>query len=117
LAALAFACAASAASAEVLPRPTPVAGTVITAKGGEEVQFVTEPDWRLVDVRQDLLGGDALRTNAFGTLAILFTDRTQIRVGRNTRLIVKEVQGDGTARFELPSARSGRARKREAATS
>jgi hypothetical protein len=49
--ALAVACAVYPAGAEILPRPTPVAGTVITAKGGEEVQFVAEPDWRLVEVR------------------------------------------------------------------
>ena len=39
-----------------------------------------------VELRQDLVGGDALRTNAIGNLAILFADQTQIRVGRNSTL-------------------------------
>ena len=51
--------------------------------------------WRAALVRQDLLGGDTLRTNAIGNLAILFADETQIRVGRNSTLLVKEVAQDG----------------------
>ena len=45
-----------------------------------------EEVWRGVELRQDLVGGDTLRTNAIGNLAILFADQTQIRVGRNSTL-------------------------------
>lgn len=80
-----------------VPRPTPVAGSIVAAKGGEEMRFVREDLWRAAQIRQDVLGGDVLRTNAIGNLAILFADQTQIRVGRNSTLTVNEVassQGD-----------------------
>ncbi len=63
----------------------------MAAKGGEELRFVRESNWRAAEVRQDVVGGDVLRTNALGNLAILFADRTQIRVGRNSTLTVNAV--------------------------
>ena len=65
--------------------------TVVAAKGGEELRFVKAGNWQPAEVRQDLLDGDSLRTNAIGNLAILFADRTQIRVGRNSTLTVRDV--------------------------
>ena len=47
--------------------------------------------------------GDILRTNAGGTLAILFADRTQIRLGRNAVLLVKAVQAGVPSKLELQS--------------
>src|SRR5262245_19168524 len=77
-------------SADPLARPTPHAGLIVATKGGEELQPVKVGGWVPAEVRQDLLGGDTLRTNAIGNLALLFADQTQIRVGRNSTLIVKE---------------------------
>ncbi|QFI68616.1 FecR domain-containing protein [Sinorhizobium alkalisoli] len=94
--------ASGPASAERLPRPTPVAGSVISRKAGEEVRFVDVSNWQIVDLAQDLLAGDVLRTNATGALAVLFADRTQIRLGRNTALRVKEI-GQGDTSLELQS--------------
>ncbi|HEV2558339.1 MAG TPA: tetratricopeptide repeat protein [Microvirga sp.] len=88
-----IALATTPALAAPTPRPTPVAGSIVAAKGGEELRFVREGDWRSAELRQDLIGGDALRTNAIGNLAILFADQTQIRVGRNSNLVVNEVAG------------------------
>lgn len=79
------------ARGEPVPRGGAVAGAVIARKTGEEVRFIDVSNWRFVDLRQDLLGGDVLRTNATGQLAILFSDRTQIRMGRNATLLVKQV--------------------------
>ncbi|MET0742522.1 MAG: FecR domain-containing protein [Microvirga sp.] len=73
------------------PRPTPAAGSIVAAKGGEELKFVQEAGWRPAEIRQDLIDGDSLRTNAIGNLAILFADQTQIRVGRNSTLTVRDV--------------------------
>ena len=73
------------------PRPTPAAGSIVAAKGGEELKFVQEAGWRPAEIRQDLIDGDTLRTNAIGNLAILFADQTQIRVGRNSTLMVRDV--------------------------
>ncbi|WP_075214474.1 TonB-dependent receptor domain-containing protein [Mongoliimonas terrestris] len=98
---LATVVAASSALADVVPRPDPNAGAVIAVKTGEEITFVDAPGWRSVDPTQVVLTGDTLRTNALGQLAILFSDRTQVRVGRNTTLVVKDVQPGGDARLEL----------------
>jgi tetratricopeptide (TPR) repeat protein len=79
-----------------------VAGSVVSTKGGEELQFAREGGWRGVELRQDLIGGDAVRTNAIGTLGILFADQTQIRVGRNSSLVVNEVSsGQNNTQLEL----------------
>src|SRR3712207_6753902 len=83
-------CLAEAQAQSPIPRPVPVAGSVVAAKGGEEMRFVREDLWRGIGLKQDVLGGDTLRTNTIGTLAILFADQTQIRVGRNSTLTVNE---------------------------
>ena len=84
-----------------VPRPAPAAGSIVAAKGGEELRFVREEAWRLAEIRQDLLGGDVLRTNAIGNLAILFADQTQIRVGRNSTLTVNGIAGSGSGTTQL----------------
>ncbi len=64
-----------------------------------------EEGWQPVEVRQDLLDGDTLRTNTIGNLAILFADQTQIRVGRNSTLVVRDVAANagGTTQLDLQS--------------
>lgn len=83
------------ALADLLPRTGAAAGAVIARRSGEEARFIEVGDWRTVDIRQDLLPGDVLRTNAAGNLAILFSDRTQVRLGRNSTLVVRKIGGDG----------------------
>lgn len=95
LAAAAAALSANTALADLLPRSGAAAGAVIARKSGEEARFIEVADWRTVDIRQDLLPGDVLRTNATGNLAILFSDRTQVRLGRNSTLVVRKVGGGG----------------------
>lgn len=90
-------------AAEPLQRATPVAGSVIARKTGEEVRFVDVTNWRVVDLNQDLLDGDVLRTNATGQLAILFSDHTQIRLGRNSALQVKKMSQTGDTILNLQS--------------
>jgi tetratricopeptide (TPR) repeat protein len=89
------------AAAEPVPRAQPAAGSVIARKSGEEVRFIDVSSWQAVDLRQDVVPGDYLRTNAYGTLAVLFADRTQMRLGRNTTLLVKEIGGGSDTRFSL----------------
>ncbi len=90
-------------AAEPIQRSTPVAGSVIARKTGEEVRFVDVTNWRVVDLNQDLLDGDVLRTNATGQLAILFSDHTQIRLGRNSALQVKKMSATGDTILNLQS--------------
>jgi Tfp pilus assembly protein PilF len=90
-AALLLSLAAADGWAETYPRISAAEGTVIAHKSGEEAKFVDLPVWRAVDVNQDLLAGDTLRTNANGNLSIRFADMTLVRMGRNTTLIVKKI--------------------------
>ncbi|MDQ6434274.1 tetratricopeptide repeat protein [Mesorhizobium sp. LHD-90] len=94
---------ASIAAADPVPRNAPAAGSVIARKTGEEVRFIDVSDWRGVDIHQDLLAGDELRTNALGSLAVLFADNTQVRLGRNTVMVVKEINPGADSRFSLES--------------
>ncbi|MBF9232920.1 FecR domain-containing protein [Microvirga alba] len=84
-----------------MPRPASAAGSIVATKGGEELRFVREERWRPAEVKQDVIGGDVLRTNAIGNLAILFADQTQIRVGRNSTLTVNDVAGANNATTHL----------------
>ncbi|KQS71434.1 hypothetical protein ASG39_21600 [Rhizobium sp. Leaf371] len=90
--------------ADPLLRASAAAGSVIARKSGEEIRFVEKDGWSVVDLSQDVVNGDVLRTNANGQLAILFSDRTQMRLGRNTSLLVKQVnRGGADASVELQS--------------
>lgn len=91
------------AAAEPIQRTARAAGSVIDRKTGEEVRFVDLSDWQNVALHQDLLGGDVLRTNANGQLAILFADHTQVRLGRNSALQVKQMAADGDTILNLQS--------------
>jgi tetratricopeptide (TPR) repeat protein len=82
------------ARAEPVPRSGTAAGAVIARKAGEEVRFIDVTDWRSVDLKQDLISGDILRTNEVGQLAVVFSDRTQIRLGRNTSMVVKQITSE-----------------------
>jgi tetratricopeptide (TPR) repeat protein len=85
-----------------VPRPVPAAGAIVAAKGGEEMRFVREDLWRAAQIQQSVVGGDTLRTNEIGNLAILFSDQTQIRVGRNSTLTVNDVaSGSGNTQLSL----------------
>jgi len=94
-------CLADAQAQTPVPRPTPAAGAIVAVKGGEEMRFVREDLWRTAPIQQNVVGGDTLRTNEIGNLAILFADQTQIRVGRNSVLTVNEVAGGGAGNTQL----------------
>lgn len=81
----------STAHADIFPRNSTAEGTVLARRTGEEAQFVHIPAWRPVDVSQDLLAGDMLRTNASGNLTIRFADKSLVRMGRNTTMLVKRI--------------------------
>ncbi|MBB4041257.1 tetratricopeptide (TPR) repeat protein [Microvirga flocculans] len=97
---------AEAQAQSPIPRQGPSAGAIVAAKGGEEMRFVREDLWRAAALQQNVVGGDTLRTNAIGNLAILFADQTQIRVGRNSTLTVNDVAAGNAGTTEL-SLQSG----------
>ncbi|WP_068876802.1 MULTISPECIES: FecR domain-containing protein [unclassified Phenylobacterium] len=99
--AILLATAATGATAQPVPRAAPVSGAIAAAKGGETALLVSETNLRRAEVRQQLKAGDTLRTNAAGTLAIVFADRTQIRLGRNSVLLVKQVTAGAPSALQL----------------
>lgn len=92
---------AAPALAEPTTRNAIPDGSVIARRSGEEVQFIDRSGWTAVELAQDLLAGDVLRTNAFGNLAVMFADRTQMRLARNTTMVVKKVGAASDSAFEL----------------
>ena len=94
---------AAPANAQLLPRSAPLAGRIVSTKGGEQAQLLPEQRFRNAVPRQDLKPGDTLRTNASGTLAVVFADRTQVRLGRNTVLVVKAVTDGSPSALRLES--------------
>ncbi|WFU50382.1 FecR domain-containing protein [Sinorhizobium terangae] len=90
-------------AAEVFSRASSPEGSVIARKSGEEIRFIEVDDWRTVEINQDLLAGDVLRTNATGSLALLFADDTQMRMGRNTTLLVKKIGENSDGELSLQS--------------
>lgn len=89
-----------------VPRMAPRAGSIVAAKGGEELQFSREPAWRPALPQQDVVGGDTLRTGEIGTLGVTFNDQTTIRIGRQSTLVINEIaasQTDGNTELTLPS--------------
>jgi Flp pilus assembly protein TadD len=77
-----------------VPRTQPAVGVIASASGDAEIRFVREEQWIQAAGEQELLTGDGLRTGPLGAMALLFADRTQIRVHRNSSLTIKAVTGD-----------------------
>lgn len=106
----------AALDAAPVPRPPPVSGTIIRTRSGETAELVPARAARRAEVLQKLKAGDVLRTNANGTLALVFADQTQIRLGRNAVLVVREVKGGQPSVLQLQRGRiwgrspSGKAR-------
>lgn len=74
-----------------VPRNKPSVGSILSAKGDAQIRFVEEKNWLTAEIEQGLLTGDGLRTGSLGTMALLFIDRTQIQIQRNSILTVKSV--------------------------
>jgi len=84
-------------SAAPVSRPQTSIGTIVSTQGDEQMRLVEAPDWRAAQLEQGLLAGDQLRTGGFGALTLLFADRTQLRVHRNSNLLVRAAPSAGNA--------------------
>lgn len=104
---LAVACGiGSAANAQIVTRPGPVSGRVIAAKGGEQARLVPAAQWQRVERGQELKQGDLIRTNPTGTLALLFADRTQVRLGPNATMAVNAVARGAPSQVTLSAGKA-----------
>lgn len=91
------------AFAEPQPRTPLISGQTIQTRIGEDISFVETPALQPLVIGQDVKAGDVVRTNEIGQIALVFADRTQVRVGRNSVLVVKDVRADGGVSLELRS--------------
>lgn len=91
----------SAPTFALIPRPAGVIGQVVAANGDEEIWFFDAPSWQLVEIKQDLVPGDVLRTGRYGQLAILYRDQTQVRVHHDSILEIEEIGVSGSSRLRL----------------
>jgi tetratricopeptide (TPR) repeat protein len=91
--------------AEPVARTAPVAGSIIRTRSGETAVLVPSPTVRRAEVLQQLKAGDVLRTGGVGALAIVFADQTQIRLGPNSVLVVREVRAGQPSALELQRGR------------
>jgi tetratricopeptide (TPR) repeat protein len=72
---------------------------VIYATGQAYVRETTK--WVPLKEKQQLNAGAAVRTGAFGQVALLLRDNTQLRVNQNSELTIKGVNPDETTAVEL----------------
>ncbi|MCJ8054792.1 TonB-dependent receptor [Shinella curvata] len=91
------------AVAEPQPRTPLISGQIVQTRIGEDISFIETPALRPLEIGQDVKAGDVVRTNEIGQVALVFADRTQVRVGRNSVLVVKDVRADGGVSLELRS--------------
>lgn len=90
-----------------VPRGGAPEGSIVNATGDAQIRLIETSDWLTAEIAQDLLAGDNLRTGPLGTMALLFIDRTRIRVQRNSVLTVKAVAGKGGGDTVLRLERGG----------
>ncbi len=76
----------------------------ITGKG--EHRQLAETAWREAKLKQPLVAGDFVRTGDLSAMALLFADRTQIRLSQNSMFQLKGEDAKGTSILNL---RQGRA--------
>lgn len=99
-------CGPSITHASIIPRSAPISGRIISVRGGETAVLLPSSTVRQAEPRQDLKAGDILRTNSRGTLSIVFADRTQIRLGRNSVLRVNVVSRGSPSSLTLQRGRA-----------
>ena len=66
-------------------------GEIVRENGDAAIQFVATADWLTAKADQNLLAGDNIRTGKLGAMSLLFADRTQISVHRNSFMTVKAI--------------------------
>src|SRR5688572_21227011 len=92
--------------AEPVPRAAPVAGSIIRTRSGETAVLVPSATARRAEVLQQLKAGDVLRTGGTGALALVFADQTQVRLGPNSVLVVREVRAGQPSALQLQRGRA-----------
>lgn len=94
---------AASASAAINP-----AAEVVSVEGKGEYREAQQTTWRPVSLRHPLFPTNYVRTLDMSRMAILFSDRTQVRLAQNSMLQIKEV-ASGPDTKTILNLNSGRA--------
>ncbi len=68
----------------------PAAAEIVSLEGKGEYREATQPTWRPANVKQALFPTNYVRTLDLSRMAVLFADRTQLRLAPNSVLQIKE---------------------------
>ena len=69
----------------------PAAAEIVSLEGKGEIRETQQLDWRPAKVNQAVFPSNLVRTGDLSKMALLFPDRTQIRLAQNSVLQIKEV--------------------------
>ncbi|MFC4158928.1 FecR domain-containing protein [Chitinimonas lacunae] len=81
---------------------------IVSLEGGGEYRTAATAAWVAARVQQKLFGGQTVRTLSDGSMALLFADRSQLRLARNSQFEIKSI-GDGRGLDTLIKLRQGKA--------
>lgn len=90
---------------------------IVSLSGNGEYRDKAEPSWREARVRQTLAAGNYARTGDLSAMAILFADKTQMRLAQNSMVQIKEMPDRGVTVLELNAGRVWAQTKRKPAQS
>jgi tetratricopeptide (TPR) repeat protein len=92
------------ASVEAVAQP---AAEIVNLEGKGEMREAQQANWRAAAPKQPLFATNFVRTLDMSRMAILFTDRTQVRLSANSTLQIKEAAGaDAKTIINLNAGRS-----------
>ena len=70
---------------------SPPAAEIVSLEGKGEYRETQQLDWKVAKINQQVFPSNLVRTGDLSKMALLFPDRTQIRLAQNSVLQIKEV--------------------------
>ena len=86
---------------------TPPTATIVSLEGKGEFREPQQIDWRPAKVNQSLFPSNLVRTGDQSKMAVMFPDRTQVRLAQNSVLQIKEL-GEGKNQKTILNLNAGR---------
>ncbi len=91
-------CLVLPALAHAAPAPN---ATIVSLEGKGEYREAQQIDWRPAKVNQSLFPANLVRTGDASRMAVMFPDRTQVKLAQNSVLQIKEVSSGKEAKTVL----------------
>src|SRR5687768_3885443 len=84
------------------------AAEIVSLEGRGEFREAQASTWRAAAVKQGLFPSNFVRTGDMSRMAILFADRTQVRLAQNSTLQIKEAAAAGSGTKTILNLNAGR---------